>query len=197
MKLTKQQQAVLVGTVLGDAYLQKTGMRNARLRLEHGEKQKDYLKWKTSFFPRLFQGKPHHIERIHPKTMRKYGYWRHQSSATPVFGKWREIFYGNGKKRIPHSLADILCEPLALAVWYMDDGYYYARDRASYLYLGTVTREEALIAQHAIERNFGIVAKIYDKKRKGFALYFLPKETQKLHAAVKKYIVPSLAYKIA
>jgi len=32
------------------------------------------------------------------------------------------LFYPQGKKRIPDLLAELLAEPLALAVWYMDDG---------------------------------------------------------------------------
>ena len=46
MKFTKLQKAILAGTLLGDAFLQKTGVKNARLRLEHGERQKEYLLWK-------------------------------------------------------------------------------------------------------------------------------------------------------
>ena len=40
IKLSLTQKQILYGTILGDGYLQKTGEKNARLRLEHGEKQK-------------------------------------------------------------------------------------------------------------------------------------------------------------
>ena len=68
MKLTKRQESILIGSVLGDTFLQKTGSRNARIRFEHGERQKDYLIWKGKQFPRLFQGKPSYLQRIHPIT---------------------------------------------------------------------------------------------------------------------------------
>ena len=196
VKLTKRQIAILVGTVLGDGFLQKTGTKNARLRLEHGDKQKEYLLWKAAQFPRLFQGKPSYLERKHPKSGGVYKYWRQQSSATPELGKWRALFYPEGKKQIPDTLAELLTESLALAVWYMDDGYYYGRDKVSYLYLGCVTKNEALIARNAIEKNFGIVSRVYDKKKKGFALYFPRVETIHMHNTIRNHILPIFNYKL-
>lgn len=196
VKLNKEQKVILVGLILGDAYLQKTGERNARLRLEHGAKQKDYLLWKMGKFPKLFQGKPKYLERTHPISQKIYGYWRHQSSATPELGVWRKIFYVNGKKIIPRNLGEYLKDILSLAVWYMDGGYYYRRDKVSYLYLGRVSREEAENAFRAIEENFAVIGKILDKKKKGFAIYFCPAETIKLHKKISKHVLPLFGYKL-
>ena len=196
MRLTKQQSAVLVGTILGDGFLQKTGEKNARLRLEHGEKQKEYILWKGKIFGKLFQGKPFQMRRLHPKSKRVYGYWRWQSSAAPVLGEWRKYFYPNGKKIIPANIKKFLADPIALAVWYMDDGYYYKRDYSSYIYLGRVSRAEADIVSDAISKNFGLYPKVYDKKNKGFALFFGVVETKKLHNLIQPFIHQSLSYKL-
>src|SRR3989344_8577741 len=104
MNLTRNQEAILVGSVLGDAFLQKTGARNARLRFEHGAKQKKYLLWKVKALTRFFQGKPTHLSRVHPKTKATYEYWRAQSNATPELGKLRVVFYPKGKKQIPANI---------------------------------------------------------------------------------------------
>jgi len=197
MKFTKQQKAILVGTILGDAYLQKTGEKNARLRLEQGDKQKTYLFWKVKQFPKLFQGKPHYLERKHPLTGKIYRYWRHQSNSTPELGKWQRLFYTDGKKHIPVSLSKLLTDTVGLAVWYMDDGYYYGRDKVSYLYLGRVKRDEAEIAKITLEKNFAILCLTLDKKQKGFVLYFPPKETIKLHKKIEKFILPLFSYKLS
>jgi len=196
VRLTKRQTAILIGTILGDGFLQKTGAKNARLRFEHGDKQKEYLLWKANQFPRLFQRKPSYLERKHPKNESVYAYWRHQSNTTPELGKWRALFYPAGKKRIPNTLEELLTDALALAVWYMDDGYYYARDKVSYLYLGRVSLEEAKIAQGAIEKNFGVASRVYDKKKKGFALYFPPTETVQLHEIIREHMLPIFDYKL-
>jgi len=195
MNLSKRQKSILVGTVLGDAYLQKTGKSNARLRLEHGVKQKDYLVWKANAFPRLFQGKPKEVSRKHPKSKKIYYYWRVQSDSSPELGRWRKYFYKNGKKKIPQDLKKYL-DGLALAVWYMDDGYYYERDNVSYLYLGRVSEEEAKITSEALRENFVINSTIYDKKKKGFALYFPRGESEKLWKIVEPYMLDLFRYKL-
>lgn len=197
VNFTKEQIAILIGLVLGDAFLQKTGSKNARLRLEHSYKQKDYLIWKIKKFPRLFQGEPKYLERLHPISGRVYKYWRAQSNSTPVLGKWQMLFYPEGKKIVPENIGNLLNSPLSLAVWYMDDGYYYNRDKVSYLYLGRVNKKEAIWVRDALENNFHIVSKVLDKKNKGFVIYFSPKETLKLHRIIKKFIPPFFEYKLA
>ena len=197
MHLTRNQEALLAGSILGDAFLQKTGAHNARLRFEHGAKQKEYLLWKVKALIRLFQGKPTHLSRMHPKTKSTYEYWRAQSNATPELGKLRSIFYPKGKKQIPADIAKFIKEPLALAVWYMDDGYYYPKDKNSFLYLGRVSSAEAEYARGALAKNFGLDPHVYDKKQKGFALYFGVAETKKMHTVVRQHmLLPLFAYKL-
>ena len=197
MKLTKQQTDVLIGTVLGDGFLQKTGEKNARLRLEYSQKQKDFLQWKGNIFGRLFQGKPKCLERIHPKSKKAYKYCRWQSSASPAFGKWREYFYPNGKKIIPNNLENFLTNPITLAVWYMDDGYFDKINKNSFIYLGRITNAEAKTLQKVIKKNFGITAAVYDKKNKGLALFFGVAETKKFHTLIHSFIIKSLQYKLS
>jgi LAGLIDADG DNA endonuclease family len=196
MNLTKRQQAAVIGMVLGDGYLQATGAKNARLRLEQSIKQKDYLLWKAGLLPALFQGKPVFLDRIHPKTKKVYQYARQQSNASPVLGGLRKLFYPNGRKRIPDNLAKYFRDDIAFAIWFYDDGYYYGRDRCSYLYLGTVSRHEADVARSTIAEKFGITSTVADKKQKGFVLYFSRIESEKIKAILKKYPVPGMAYKI-
>ena len=194
ISLSKEQKSILFGIILGDGYLQKTGKKNARLRLEHGGKQKEYLLWKVRKFGKLFQGKAKYLERIHPISKRRYSYWRHQSQSTPYLGKLRNIFYPDGKKKIPEDLEKYLT-PVTLTVWFMDDGYYYLRDRCSYLYLGNVSQEEAEIVAQTLLKKFNIVTRVKQKK-KGYAIYFSPKETQKLKNLIKGYILHQFNYKL-
>ena len=192
--LSREQKSILFGTILGDAYLQKTGKKNARLRLEHGGDQKEYLLWKANKLGKFFQGKAKYLERVHPISKRKYSYWRHQSQSTPYLGKLRNIFYPDGKKKIPEDLEKYLTPPM-LAVWYMDDGYYYLRDRCSYLYLGNVSQGEAEIVTQVLLKKFDIVTRIKQRK-KGYAIYFSPKETQKLKNLIKNHILHQFNYKL-
>ena len=198
MNLTQKQESILLGTILGDGYLKKTGLKNARLRLEHGEDQKDYIVWKGKQFPRLFLGKPTYLERLHPKTNHVYKYWRWQSNSTPILGTWHRLFYQNGKKCLPQDLVKMLSQPLALAVWYMDDGSFYQNNhnRYSMIYLGCVSLSEAKTASEAISRNFNIHPRVYDKKKKGYALFFPVTETRKLHDLIRPLMLPLFNYKL-
>jgi hypothetical protein len=196
MKLTKKQKSAIIGMILGDGYLQKTGKSNARLRLEHKEDHKEYLLWKTSLLPQLFQGKPKMMERVHPITLKKYRYVRHQSNSSPILGKLRRIFYPDGKKHIPENLPNLMKDDIAFAIWYYDDGYYSQKAYAIYLYLGKVTPEEAEIAQKTLLENFGLKSYVVNKKDKGFVLYFPSSEKEKIKKILQKYYVPIMAYKI-
>ncbi|MFH1407690.1 MAG: hypothetical protein ABIG91_01475 [Patescibacteria group bacterium] len=195
IKISQRQKQILYGIILGDGYLQKTGEKNARLRLEHGQKQKEYLFWKVNQFKKLFQGKPVYLERIHPKTKKKYGYWRYQSQSTPYLGKLRKIFYPEDKKKIPRNLSDHLSSQ-TLAVWYMDDGYFSQRDNSSYLYLGRVSQKEAEDVSRAILDSFNLPNTILDKKIKGYVIYFSPKIVIKLKRLIKKYMISQFDYKL-
>lgn len=194
MKLSTIQKDILIGTILGDGYLQKTGKKNARLRLEHGAKQKEYLFWKVKNLEQFFQGKPTYIERVHPLSKQTYKYWRHQSQSMPYLGKLRMLFYPDGKKSIPKDIGRFLT-PRSIAVWYMDDGYYYKRDRCSYIYVGNVSRQEAECAKDEIVKKFHLQVRVLAKK-KGFALYFPPSEVLKLKALIKDYVLDQFNYKL-
>ena len=195
MELSDSQQAMMLGLVLGDGYLQKTGEYNARLRLEHGLKQKDYLLWKVKQLPRLFSGDVKYLSRVHPLSGRTYHYCRHQSIATPYLGNLRRLFYSDSKKIIPKELVQLLRSPLSLAIWYMDDGYYYRRDGCAYLYLGNVSRREAMIVCKLLKSNFGLMTKPLVKKR-GYAIYFPRREIGKLKNIIADHLLPGFNYKI-
>jgi hypothetical protein len=122
--MTIRQKNALIGMILGDAYLQKTGKQNARIRLEHGITQKEYLAWKVSLLPDYFQNNIKILERVNTKWNNKtYQYARIQSTASPEFGKLQRLFYKESDKVIPDSFISIFTHPLALAIWFMDDGY--------------------------------------------------------------------------
>jgi len=193
ISLSREQKSILFGIILGDGYLQKTGKKNARLRLEHGGRQKEYLFWKVRKLGKLFQGNPKYLERIHPISKKKYSYWRHQSQSTPYLGKIRKVFYPDGKKKIPENLEKYI-SPLMLAVWFMDDGYYYSRDRCSYLYLGNVKIDEAKNVSRVFLEKFNISTRVL-RKKKGYAIYFSPGETKKLKSLIKGYTLLQFNYK--
>ncbi len=198
--LTKAQKSALAGMILGDGCLQPVGKRTARLRLEHSEKQREYLKWKASLIPQLFEGrKVSKLKRIHPKNKKVYSYARIQSHSSPYLGKLRRIFYPKGKKVIPANLARYLRHPLGLAIWFLDDGYFswQEKDRGVYIYLGKIDKTSALNAQRAIKERFALEGKILDKKEKGLVLCYPWKEGEKFLELIKEFVPKNMEYKIS
>ena len=78
----------------------------------------------------------------------------------------------------------------------MDDGYYDLKNKSSLIYLGRVSRPEAETLQKSLQENFSLEATVYDKKNKGFALFFGVVDTKKLHSLIRPFIVESLKYKL-
>ena len=177
--MTQRQKDIAIGMILGDAYLQKTGKRNARLRLEQGFSQRNYLEWKVDQFKNYFQSKIRALERENPVWKKTYQYVRIQSTASPDFGKLRSIFYNSSQKIIPKTIAMIFKKPLSLAVWFMDDGYYYQRDKIAYLYIPNFDKESIKYLLEALRYNFNLLP-ILKKKKRGLVLVFSVQETQKL-----------------
>jgi len=199
MKLSKRQKAIVYGLVLGDAYLQKTGKANARLRLEHSLNQQAYIDWKYSELRNLFQSTPKPVTRIHPKSKRTHQYLRLQSHASPLFGRIRRMFYDyeSGKKRIPQNIAALISNPLTLAVWYMDDGYYDRRDKSAHIYLQRFKPSELERLVQAIKEQHGLGAKWYCRPdRKSCQLNFTGQQKDNFIALIRPYLIDEMRHKL-
>jgi hypothetical protein len=191
MGFLKFQREAIIGMILGDSYLQPTGKRNARLRIEHSLSQKDYIFWKYELLKNIAQSKPKLIRRYNPIWRKSYSYYRFQTFSSPLLGKFRRWFYQDNKKVIPHNICNLLKSPLSLAVWYMDDGYYYTRDNYIFLYLPPYFPEEIKRVCDALEENFNLQGK-YKIKKSGSEryLWFDKKNTKKLYTIVKPHLIP-------
>lgn len=197
MALTKHQRDIVIGMILGDGFLQPTGKLNARIRLEHSIKQRDYIYWKYRILENMMQSKPKLIKRYNPIWKKQYTYYRCQSHSSPIFGHYRRIFYPANKKSIPENIGVLLVAPVTLAVWYMDDGYLYHRDKSAYIYLDRYSENELRYLLMALKSNFGLSPKILWKKKERYpCLYFDVSKTKKLLDIIKPYIIPSLKNKI-
>ena len=198
MKLSKRQKAIIYGLALGDGYLQKTGRFNARVRLEHSEKQREYVWWLRERLATVFASKPTRLSRIHPKTGKTYYYLRLQSNSSPWLGKLRVQFYDlSGKKRVPQQISSFLSSPLSLAVWYMDDGYYYARDKSAHFYLPQYPEADARRLIGALQANFSLAPSLYCRPdRRSCQLTLTGDNLRRLTKIINPYLIPSMRYKL-
>ncbi len=195
MLLTKKQQQILIGTILGDGHLENNG-RGARLRVDHTLKQEDYVRWKHAEFGSFVTAKPRVIRSFHKTSEKFYERLHFSTFSSDVFLEWKNLFYKNKKKIIPKNIQSILTSPLSLAVWYMDDGY--KRNDCNALRLNTdlFSIAEQQLLSRCLKKNFGIDSKIH-KKGKSYCLYVPQKSSKKFCELVRPYMVDSLLYKVS
>jgi recombination protein RecA len=120
--LSEQQRSIVVGTLLGDG-----GMRcktNALLEINHSVHQQTYVDWKFRQLEELVSTPP----RQRKGNGRRVAY-RFVTRSLPELTPFYWLFYNRGRKVAPA----VELTPLAMAVWFMDDG---SRSRRA-LYLNT------------------------------------------------------------
>ena len=120
--LTQTQRSIIVGSLLGDGAMRCKA--NALLEINHCLVQREYVDWKYRLLINLVGTAPK--ERAGNGTRRAY---RFTTLSLPELTPFYRRFYRRGFKRVEA----LELTPLALAVWFMDDG---SKSRRS-LYLNT------------------------------------------------------------
>jgi recombination protein RecA len=120
-RLSDQQWQVVLGGLMGDGHLapNRRSRHGVRFRMGHGAKQVAYLDWKASLLGNIPQ----------TRTVRPNGAVHVDVTPLPELHEVREVMYwGDGKKHLTEDVLKALT-PLALAVWYMDDGSFALRSK--------------------------------------------------------------------
>lgn len=192
--LDARQQAIVIGTLLGDGCLEKNGT-HARLKVDHGATQKEYVEWKFHELKSVATGSPKQIGFFDRRTSKTYIHWRFATQSRSEFDCFWSAFYKSGRKIIPGSIMELLNAPLALAVWYMDDGYLRKDCKALHLSTQGYTENEQVLLQKCLLENFGIETNIH-QVRKYFKLYIPFKQAGKFCRLVESDMIPSMSHKL-
>ena len=182
LKLNAKQKALIIGSLLGDGTMCiGKGARNANFKVEQGLKQKDYVGWKYRILKPFVFTEPK-ISYRYDENGKKYAksWWfrtiRHPA-LTQIYKKFYvEKSYRNGKKIVPPDLEEDM-NPLALAVWIMDDGSFSRKNIDISTYSFSLL--EINFLQKCFRNNFDIKANYYRDRDKGYRIYFNQEETKK------------------
>ena len=120
-RLSDQQWQVVLGGLMGDGHLAPNlrGRRGVRFRMGHGAKQVDYLDFKCRMLGNIPQ----------TRSVRANGAVHVDVTPLPELGEVREtVYWGDGKKHFGEDYFKALT-PLALAIWYVDDGCFTLRSK--------------------------------------------------------------------
>ena len=140
-------QDIIYASILGDGYLQKQYLRgDARLRLEHGEAQEDYIRWKVDVISPFLGGKVKTRTRPERPDTTFFVYDSHvQTELTDIY---YDLFKNKGDEGYKVDLRLKWLNrftALGLMVWFLDDGHLHPRDRE--IVIGVHSLGEANIAK--------------------------------------------------
>ncbi len=152
--LTQLQKEIIIGTILGDSYLDCT-KSGSRLQVKQSEKYKEYVFWLYKELANLCKSCP--------KQRKDNMQWYFNTRYIKELSDLRKIFYPNGKKIVPNNISDLLVSPRSLAIWYMDDGGLDYRPGDHYNFTITTNsfsiKENRLLVD-VLKRNFKIEVNI-------------------------------------
>ena len=120
-RLSDQQFQVILGSLMGDGNLSpnRRDRHGVRFRMGHGTRQHAYLDWKVSLL-----GNITHSVHVNAKGAKFADF-----TPLPELGELQSaVYFGDGKKVLSEEYLKALT-PLALAIWYMDDGGFTLRSK--------------------------------------------------------------------
>lgn len=124
--LTDRQREIVVGSLLGDAYLSRPAKDtyNSCLRILRSSNDRDYLCWQFDELQSLCSVRASISDgsTIDGRTGSEYFFSRFNTRSLPVFTTLRKLWYPQGVKVVPD---DLELTPLSIAVWFCDDGCLY------------------------------------------------------------------------
>lgn len=197
LKLTKRQRQIIAGLLLGDGHLEtRDNGRTYRLKVEHGERQQEYVQWLFEELKDLV-GSEEPYKKVATADSRKvsYGFTSYSLGILRFYG---QQFYSQGQKVIPRKVNKLL-SPLSVAIWFMDDGSKKSSRHNTYIIhsLG-FRRAELERVCVALEKVFGIHAVLHKQKQHYWRIYIPSESAQTFKSLIERYVteIPSMTYKL-
>lgn len=127
MPLSDHTKEIILGSLLGDGSLKiHKGYRNARFSFRHSERQRDYFYWKVANLKEICSNNC--VFQQPPDGYSKEKKLRYQSLALESLTELYKLTHQHGVLRIRRKWLNQLT-PLALAIWWFDDGSLIANSR--------------------------------------------------------------------
>jgi recombination protein RecA len=199
-RLSEQQWQVVLGSLMGDGNLSpnRRDRSGVRFRMGHGAKQAAYLDWKVGLLANIEHGR---------RTDRRGAVFADFRPVPELDELRRAVYLGDGKKHLSEEYLKALT-PLALAIWYMDDGGFTLRSKGLQARaqggsgrieicveaMGEGTRER--LAQH-LRDTYGLGVTLHRAgERQICVLQFSTAASAAFQEIVAPYVPESMAYKL-
>lgn len=161
MALNEVQKQLVYGSYLGDGNISGHGKNKYRLRVTHGEKQREYCLWKAGLFD------------VEISSVAKNGFAQKPAVrfASKIFALDNIGELGK-KDSCPDWLLENLND-LGVAVWFMDDGCYYSDKEYITLHTESFDYETQKKFVAFFKKKYAIDVVIRETKGKDYNYYFL------------------------
>jgi hypothetical protein len=205
VELTNIQKQVIIGSSLGDAYIEPSDSnKTAAIVFKHSLKQKDFLEFKkncltTLIYPSkqcmvmktkilkkrksILDGREIESEAIETRTMHH-----------PCLTYYRDIFYPNGVKIVPKEILDEI-DAMGIAVWFMDDGIKY-HGYSFKICTHSFSKENVNLLVDMFKKRFNINSHCYTDSGNYNILVIDASSIHDFRRLIEPYIIPSMAYKL-
>jgi recombination protein RecA len=200
-RVSPQQWQVILGGLMGDGALSRpvnTASLATRYRMGHGIKQVEYLDWKASLLGNIKQSR---------STNAKGAAFVDLTPLAELSELREAVYLGDGRKHLSYDYLKALT-PLALAIWYMDDGSFANRSkelqertkdgsgRSDICVQGMSEGSQKRLQEH-LRDTFDLNPSLQVRGTRAQAYLVFPKdETAKLHKLIAPYVHPSMQYKL-
>jgi len=181
--LNAAQCSLIIGTLLGDGAMRCK--RNPLLEINHGHAQQGYVDWKYEILSEIVATGP----KIRPSGGQGRLAYRFTTLSVPQLMPFYRLFYPAGTKIVPW----LRLTPLALAVWFMDDGSKSYRA----VYLNTqqfdIEGQQRLVAM--LEMQFAVRATL-NRDKQYHRLRISVSSVAKLKRLISPYLLSEMTYKL-
>ena len=193
LKLSRKQRSIIVGTLLGDGHFETQNKgKTYRLKIEHSSKQSFYTDWLYDQFLQWVNTPPKTKPKLlGNKCLQNYGF---QTLSVGQFRFYANQFYDKGIKHVPRRIAKWL-DPLALAVWFMDDGSSKSKyHKALILNTHSFSKSDINLLRKAFEDRYSIESTIR-KQSDGLQILIVGINAEKFYKIIQPYMLPDFNYK--
>ena len=205
LHLNDFQRELIVGKLLGDGHLETSDKdKTYRLKIEHSLKQKVYVDWLYDQF-KLWTGQAPKSRVRNIRTPQgtsviseSYGFTTYAHGALRFYAQ--QFYAADGGKIIPKLIAKLLT-PIALAIWYLDDGSFKSSYHKTFIIHSHGYQKRDLQSILKVLMKLGIKATLHRQNRATgiyWRIYILSESAERFAEMVKEIMrfVPSMNYKL-
>ncbi len=198
--LSEQQWQLVLGSLMGDGSISpnRRNRSGVRFRMGHGAQQTEYLDWKVSLLDNV----------ACTRSANDKGASFADFTPLPELAEIRRaVYFGDGRKHLSWDYLKALT-PLALAVWYLDDGSFTMRSKGAQQRteggsgrieicveaMGTDTRTRLL---NHLRDSYDLDVQLGYRGARGMAvLRFSTAATERFQEMIAPYVPASMEYKL-